>query len=189
MQPPTNASSSCSAASKNPTMLEPAPNAFINPISVRRSTTDAADEAPTASAAASNDARVTSHSSVRTRVKIFPSPSATRRITRTSDPGSTRLTEYAIDETYGEHDQRSNSSGFIAFGSRRAKSSSGFVSADTYNFRYCPGFSANSWAYFIGTTIALSSGPPEESRPVIANGDGIFVTLAVARDISSPILR
>src|SRR6266446_7887333 len=102
--------------------------------------TDAAEDAPTASAAASSEANVTSQSSVRTRVRIFPSPSATRRITRTSDPCKTCLIEYAIEETYGEHDQRSSSSGFMVFGSRRAKSSSGFVSAETYSLRYRLGF-------------------------------------------------
>ena len=62
-----------------------------DPISVRRSMTDAADDAPTARPAASSDANVTSQSSVRTRVRMRPSPSATRRITRTSEPGSTCL--------------------------------------------------------------------------------------------------
>ena len=69
-------------------MPEPAPSAFIKPISTCRSITEAADEAPTASAAASMAARVTSQSSVCTRVRIRPSPSATRRITRTSVPGN-----------------------------------------------------------------------------------------------------
>ena len=112
-------------------MPEPAPKAFINPISVRRSITEAAEEAPTASAAASNAASVTIQSRARTRVRMVPSPSATRRITRTSVPGSACLIEYAIEETYGLHDHRSNSSAFIVLGSRRAKSSSGFVSALT----------------------------------------------------------
>src|SRR6266478_7073522 len=140
MQPPTNASRSCSAASNQPTVPEPAPSAFIKPISVRRSMTDAAEDAPTARAAASSDANVTSQSSVRTRVRIFPSQSATRRITRTSEPGRTCLIEYAIEETYGEHDHRSSSSGFIVLGSRRAKSSSGLVRAETYSLRYLPLF-------------------------------------------------
>ena len=49
-------------------------------------------------------------------MRMVPSPSATRRITRTSVPGSTCLIEYAIEEIYGLHDQRSSSSGFIVAG-------------------------------------------------------------------------
>src|ERR1700682_6104385 len=91
--PPTNASKSCSAASRKPTVPDPAPSAFIKPISIRRSITEAAEEAPTANAAASSAAPVTSHNSMRTRVRIAPSPSATRRTTRTSAPGNTCLIE------------------------------------------------------------------------------------------------
>src|SRR5712664_44743 len=165
MPPPTNASKSCSAASKNPTVPEPAPSAFIKPISVRRSITEAAEEAPTANAAASSAAPVTSHNSMRTRLRICPSPSATRRTTRTSAPGKTCLIEYAIEETYGLQDHRSNSPAFIVFGSRRAKSSSGLVRALTYSLRYWPGLPANCWATESGTMTASSSDPPDESTP------------------------
>jgi len=51
-----------------------------------------------ASAAASKAASVASHSSVFTRVKMLPSPSATRRMTRASTSGNTCLIWYAIDD-------------------------------------------------------------------------------------------
>ena len=74
---------------RKPIVPEPAPMAFIKPISERRSMTDAAEDAPTAKTAASKAAKVASQSKVRTRVRIVPSPSATRRITRASTPGKT----------------------------------------------------------------------------------------------------
>jgi len=83
----------CFCRKQEATVPEPAPSAFIKPISVRRSITEAAEEAPTANAAASSAAPVTSHNSMRTRVRIAPSPSATRRTTRTSAPGNTCLIE------------------------------------------------------------------------------------------------
>src|SRR5271154_4364279 len=95
--------------------------------------------------------------------------------------------EYAIEETYGLHDQRSNSSAFMDLGSRRAKLSSGLVSAEMYNLRYWPGWPAKNCASESGTKMELSSGPPEERIPVTRNGDGIFVTPPVARETASPI--
>src|SRR5271154_4814704 len=91
-----------------------------------------------------------------------------------------------MDETYGLHDQRSNSSLLMDFGSRRAKLSSGLVSADTYNLRYWPVWPAKNCAAESGTKMESSSGPPEERTPVTLNGDGIFVTPPMAREIASP---
>src|SRR5437879_4296924 len=83
----------CAGAVNRPPVPGPAPCAFIRPMSMRPWMTEAAEYAPTARAAARSDANVTSHSSVRTRMRILPSPSATRRITRTSEPGKTCLIE------------------------------------------------------------------------------------------------
>src|SRR6266478_4553810 len=71
-----------------------------------------------------------------------------------------------MEETYGLQDQRSNSSGFMVFGSRRAKSSSGFVSALTYSLRYCPDFPMYCCTIESEVTTALSSGEPLVKIPV-----------------------
>src|SRR5712692_3709118 len=80
---------------------------------------------------------------------------------------------------YGVQNQRSYSAGENDFGSRFAKASSGFVSALTYNLRYCPGLPASSCATESGASTASSSGPPDERRPT---------TLIVIQRLWSPAL-
>ena len=120
---------------------------------------------PRPSAEASSAANVTSHSSVRTRVRMLPSPSATRRITRTSVPFSSSLICSAIALIYGVQYQVSNSAGVMVLGSLRAKASSGLVSALTYRRRYCPGLFASCCAMASEATMASSSGPPVVKIP------------------------
>src|SRR5467141_986967 len=71
-----------------------------------------------------------------------------------------------MEETYGLQDQRSNSPAFIVFGSRRAKSSSGFVSALTYNLRYSPDFPMYCCTIESEVTTASSSEEPLVKIPV-----------------------
>src|SRR5467141_4192824 len=71
-----------------------------------------------------------------------------------------------MEETYGLQDQRSNSLAFIVFGSRRAKSSSGFVSALTYNLRYSPDFPMYCCTIESEVTTASSSEEPLVKIPV-----------------------
>jgi len=87
--PPINASARCSIRKSTVTRVFVAPIAFITPISVCLSRTAAAEVAVMASDAATRAAMVTIQSSVLTRERMCPSESATRRMARTSVPGST----------------------------------------------------------------------------------------------------
>ncbi len=112
--PPTSASINCSARKMPPTSAFVAPIAFMMPISARRSSTVAAEVAATASAAAISAASVTIQSSVLTCERILPSVSATRRIARTSVPGSTCLDLVADRRNVGRAEPA------VVFGGRHA---------------------------------------------------------------------
>src|SRR5215471_10853119 len=62
----------------------------------------------------------------------------------------------------------------MVLGSRRAKSSSGFVSADTYSLPYSPGLSVNFCTTDNGATTASSSAPPDDKMPVACNVSQCF---------------
>ena len=88
-------------------------------------------DAETASAEASNAASVISSMSPWMRDSTVPSFCATWRICSACECGIASCNWNAMDCAYGEQYQRSYIAGDMLFGSRRAKSSSGLVTALT----------------------------------------------------------
>src|ERR1700685_1370398 len=95
--PPISASSVASAKKTEATAIFPAPSAFINPTSPRRSKIAVAMAAETASAEANNAASVTRKNNPSTLVSTAPSFCATWRICSACECGIASCNWYAID--------------------------------------------------------------------------------------------